>query len=105
MGAEEVTGWRKSSYSNPSGNCVEVDMAFRKSSHSYQEANCVEVDVPVFRKSSYSHPLSNCVEVRDGDPVAVRDSKDKRGPKLAFTREAWAVFVAGVKADAGRMPG
>jgi hypothetical protein len=29
--------------------------------------------------------------------VAVRDSKDRGGPALGFTAEAWAAFVAGVK--------
>jgi hypothetical protein len=29
--------------------------------------------------------------------VAVRDSKDPDGPKLAFTADEWAAFTAGVK--------
>ncbi|MCW3843702.1 DUF397 domain-containing protein [Micromonospora yasonensis] len=37
----------------------------------------------------------NCVEVADNLPgiVAVRDSKDRSGPVLAFTPDAWAAFV------------
>ena len=57
---------------------------------------CVEVK---FAKSERSNPSGNCVEVgRCGcDMVHVRDSKDKDGPRLAFTRAEWDVFVAGVK--------
>ncbi|MGC5021231.1 DUF397 domain-containing protein [Micromonospora sp. DT47] len=37
----------------------------------------------------------NCVEVADNLPgvVAVRDSKDRTGPVLSFTHDAWAAFV------------
>jgi hypothetical protein len=31
--------------------------------------------------------------------VAVRDSKNPDGPKLAFTRREWEAFAAGVKAS------
>ena len=42
-----------------------------------------------------------CVEVA-GLPgtVAVRDSKDPHGPKLAFSRDAWRTFACRVKTDA-----
>jgi hypothetical protein len=48
-----------------------------------------------FRTSTYSHP-SECVAVARpvGGPVAVLDSKDPSGPRLAFSREAWAAFLA-----------
>jgi hypothetical protein len=74
-----IPEWRKSTYSNGQGSCVEV--------------------AGVWRKSSYSNSSSNCVEVRTGPPdaVAVRDSKDRGGPELAFTVEAWAAFVQGVR--------
>ncbi|SCF16194.1 protein of unknown function (DUF397) [Micromonospora viridifaciens] len=37
----------------------------------------------------------NCVEVAANLPgiVAVRDSKDRTGPVLAFTPDSWMVFV------------
>lgn len=39
-----------------------------------------------------------CVEVADlGDAVAIRDSKDPDGPKLAFSRREMAEFAARVK--------
>lgn len=40
-----------------------------------------------------------CVEVAAlGGGVGVRDSKDPDGPTLWFSREEWAVFLAGAKA-------
>jgi Domain of unknown function (DUF397) len=46
-----------------------------------------------WRKSSYSANVG-CVEVASlGSRVAVRDSKDKHGPVLVFTRTEWSVFL------------
>ncbi|MEU8822881.1 DUF397 domain-containing protein [Streptomyces sp. NPDC048636] len=48
----------------------------------------------VFRKSSYSNPELECVEVATNHPhtVAVRDSKNPRGPVVHFSPAAWAAF-------------
>jgi hypothetical protein len=53
-----------------------------------------------WRKSSYSGNGGNCVEVARNLPgiVAVRDSKNRTGPALAFAASAWAELLAGVKA-------
>ncbi|MFJ6381592.1 DUF397 domain-containing protein [Kitasatospora sp. NPDC092039] len=50
---------------------------------------------PAWFKSSHSGTEGgNCVEVALAPgTVRVRDSKDKAGPQLAFTTEAWADFV------------
>lgn len=53
----------------------------------------------IWRKSSYTSQ-GNCVEVAtlpDGGR-AVRDSKDKDGPVLKFTRSEWEAFISGCKA-------
>ena len=53
-----------------------------------------------WRKSSYSSGNGGqCVEVARNLPgaVAVRDSKDPAGAKLAFTPAQWAAFTARVK--------
>jgi hypothetical protein len=71
--------WQKSTYSNGQSNCVEV--------------------AGVWQKSSFSNGKANCVDVGTGQPdaVAVRDSKDRGGPELAFMPNVWAEFVLGVK--------
>jgi len=52
-----------------------------------------------WRRSSYSgNNGANCVEVGNAARlIAVRDSKDPEGPRLAFAREAWEAFAATVK--------
>jgi hypothetical protein len=48
-----------------------------------------------WRKSSYSGSGGgDCVEVAETlGTILVRDSKNKRGPKLSLVREAWAAFL------------
>lgn len=50
-------------------------------------------------KSSLSGPLTdNCVEVAfAGDLIGVRDSKNREGGVLVFTKTEWKAFVEGVK--------
>jgi hypothetical protein len=55
---------------------------------------------PRWRKSSHSgNGGSDCVEVasRRTGFVLVRDSKDREGPRLALSDQAWSSFVQGVK--------
>jgi len=53
-----------------------------------------------WRKSSYSgNNGGDCVEVGNAARlIAVRDSKDPEGDRLAFGREAWEAFAVRVKA-------
>lgn len=70
--------WRKSSFSDAQGACVEV--AWRKSSFSGGgNGACVEVAWP--------QPL-----------VAVRDSKHPTGPTLAFPRAMWSALTTSLRA-------
>ncbi|HLI40669.1 MAG TPA: DUF397 domain-containing protein [Streptosporangiaceae bacterium] len=51
-----------------------------------------------WRKSSYSFANHNCVEVGTGPAVvALRDSKDPRGPVLRVSLRTWAEFATRVK--------
>ena len=56
----------------------------------------------VWRKSTRSGNGGNCVEVADNlvdesGLVFVRDSKDRTGPVLAFTRDEWRAFIGGAQ--------
>nr|WP_285662944.1 DUF397 domain-containing protein [Actinorhabdospora filicis] len=73
--------WRKSSRSgSSSGNCVEVG-GWRKSSRSGSSGgNCVEVG-----------------QLTDLTGVALRDTKDRKGPLLTFTVPQWRGLLADLK--------
>jgi Domain of unknown function (DUF397) len=80
MESDRVNG-RKSSYNSTNGG------------------NCVEVGT--WHKASYSGTNGgNCVEVAGvlAAGVAVRDSKDPDGPRLAFAPDHWRAFTERVKA-------
>ncbi|MCG5214048.1 DUF397 domain-containing protein [Streptosporangium sp. KLBMP 9127] len=48
-------------------------------------------------KATFSDNGGGCVEVALGENlVAVRDSKDPRGPVLYFNDQEWGAFIAGV---------
>jgi hypothetical protein len=72
-----------------------------KSSFSFANGNCVEIAAlpPEFHKAQASHANGNCPEVAslpDG-MIGVRDSKDREGAVLRFTRGEWEAFLDGVK--------
>jgi len=52
-----------------------------------------------WRTSSHSGANGNCVQVARPAPgtVAVRDSQDPGGPRLAFSPGPWVAFTAAVK--------
>ncbi|OLF04355.1 DUF397 domain-containing protein [Actinophytocola xinjiangensis] len=52
-----------------------------------------------WRKSSRSGAVGNCVELTwpGSDVVAVRNSRDPRGPVLVYPRADLVTFLAGVK--------
>jgi hypothetical protein len=98
MSNARYNGWRKSSFSNDSGNCVEVATGWRESSYSDANGECVEIAIG-WRKSSYSDGHGDCVEVAGADRrVAVRDTmQHSHGPVLEFAMDAWLDFLAQAK--------
>jgi len=73
--------WRKASYSaSGGGNCIEVG---------------------IWRKASYSSSNGGaCVEIGTAArAVAVRDSKEPDGPRLAFTPGSWQAFIRSIKQE------
>lgn len=62
----------------------------------------MEVDQSTARwiKASASQASGACVETTSirTDEILVRNSRDRTGPVLSFTKAEWVAFVAGVKA-------
>lgn len=51
-----------------------------------------------WKTASFSGAGHDCVEVAvQGELVEVRDSKDRGGPVLTFSRRQWDVFVNGLR--------
>ena len=49
---------------------------------------------PLWRKSTFSNGSSSCIETATvPGAVAVRDSKDPVGPRLAIPAERWQAFT------------
>ncbi|MET8047454.1 MULTISPECIES: DUF397 domain-containing protein [unclassified Streptosporangium] len=63
--------------------------------------NKKHISAAEWKKSSLSSVNGNCVEVAalDGGHMGVRDSKERSGPVLVFTREEWGIFVGAIKKD------
>jgi hypothetical protein len=62
----------------------------------------MDISSAIWRKSSYSGANGgNCIEIAAAArTVAVRDSKDPKGPVLRFQPKDWQRFADQVKADA-----
>jgi hypothetical protein len=72
--------WRKSTFSNGQGDCVEVGAAWRKASHSNSSGSCVEVG-------------------KAATAVLVRDTTDRSGATLTIPAPAWRALLAEVRAS------
>ena len=72
--------WRKSTYSNGQGNCVEVGVAWRKPSHSNGQGACVEV-------GTAPHA------------ILVRDTTNRSGATLTVSAETWRALLAKLRAS------
>jgi len=47
--------------------------------------------------SSYSSGEGRCVEVAEGESVLVRDTQNRDLGHVAYSADAWATFLQGVK--------
>jgi len=61
-------------------------------------ATDLDLSRAAWRKSTYSNNGGNCIEIAPAPGViAVRDTADRDGPKLAFTVQQWKAFTRAVK--------
>jgi hypothetical protein len=84
---ENLSNWRKSSFSHANGNCIEVAASrggarWVKSSLSFSNGNCMEA--AAWQESGTA-------------AVGVRDSRLERSPVLTFSADEWRRFLGEVK--------
>ncbi|GAQ55234.1 DUF397 domain-containing protein [Streptomyces acidiscabies] len=87
--------WRKSSYSENGGQCVEVaTSAWRTSSYSNNGGQCVQV--ATWHKSTHSENGGACVEIAPTPTTTlIRDSKAlPNAPTLHIPTPAFTAFLA-----------
>ena len=65
----------------------------------YNGMPATQVEGGPWRKSSYSNSQGNCVEVSAlaGGGVAMRNSRDPKGPALLYTQAEITALIQGVK--------
>jgi hypothetical protein len=58
-----------------------------------------QLPVACWRKSTASNPSGECVELAElpGGAIAIRNSRDRGGPALVYSRAELAAFLAGAK--------
>jgi len=56
----------------------------------------------LWHTSSYSAAEGRCVEVAEGERVLVRDTRNRGLGHVAYSADAWADFLHGVKAGPDR---
>jgi Domain of unknown function (DUF397) len=75
-----IEDWRKSTYSNGQGACVEVGTTWRKATHSKGQGDCVEVGTTP-------------------RVVVVRDTTNRSGATLNVSAETWRALLAKLRAS------
>lgn len=102
--------WKKSTRSNPSGNCVEVRRSGSGALVLIRDTKLGE-DSPVFDfpvedfqnfvkeiKEGMALPQSRWIEVYPrGTDMVISDRRQPFGDKLVFTPDEWKAFVGGVE--------
>lgn len=68
---------------------------FRKSTYSQGNGACIEVGSPAWVKSTYSGGTNNCIEVNapTSAAIGVRDSKIDDSPVFTVAPGAWTAFL------------
>ncbi|QNP71506.1 DUF397 domain-containing protein [Streptomyces roseirectus] len=93
--------WRKSSYSENGGVCVEIEISsptWQTSSHSENGGACVQV--ATWTKSSHSDNGGACVEISatPAPVILIRDSKAlPHAPTLHIPAPAFTTFLTALK--------
>jgi hypothetical protein len=72
-------------------------MKSRPSDKDHSELDTSNFSTANWKKSSLSMGNGNCIEIAQvSGRYLIRDSKNRLGPTLQFTRDEWQAFLGGV---------